>query len=119
VQIGGPLPENKDPLKDFGERYPNRAGIAGVYIPQPFAKKLVPEVMPATKLTAQDNGQIGYTAEATVDFEPSNSASKCSRWMNSAGHQSSCLGYRLLRFSGMRGYLNDGMPDEATFNVAN
>lgn len=72
IKIGGPVPDNKDPLRDFGRR-PNASvetrGSAGVYIPHSFAEKLTVEVMPAVKIVASDNGTIGYKAEASVGFK--------------------------------------------------
>ena len=68
VQIGGPIPDNKDPLKDFGNRPGEQKGVAGLYIPQAFARALTVSVMPAIKIKASDNGTIGYRAEASVGF---------------------------------------------------
>jgi len=69
VIIGGPVAEHKDPLKDFGSRPANRGGLAGLYIPLAFAKQLTVDVMPAIKISAVDNGTVGYRAEATVGFQ--------------------------------------------------
>jgi hypothetical protein len=69
VTIGGPVAENKDPLTDFGPRFPNRDGVAGLYIPLDFARSLTVEAMPAVKIKASDNGTIGYQAEANVGFK--------------------------------------------------
>lgn len=69
VTIGGPVPDNKDPLRDFGRRSPNRAGSAGLYIPQEFSEALTVDVMPAIKIVVSDNGTIGYRAEANVGFK--------------------------------------------------
>jgi hypothetical protein len=69
VVIGGPIPDNKDPLKDFGARRPNQSGIAGLYIPKAFAETLTIEVMPSVTIVAEDKGVIGYRAEATVAFK--------------------------------------------------
>ena len=68
VSLGGPLPENKDPRRDFGSRYEG-TGMAGLYIPQDFAQALTVDVMPSIKITASDNGTIGYRTEASVGFK--------------------------------------------------
>lgn len=68
ISLGGPVADNKDPRTDFGPRPSNRDGMAGLYIPTDFAREMTVEVMPAVKITASDNGTIGYRAEATVGF---------------------------------------------------
>lgn len=68
VSIGGPIPDGKDPLKDFGPRSVG-GGAAGIYIPRAFASKLTIDAMPAIKITASDNGWIGFQAEASVGFK--------------------------------------------------
>lgn len=68
VTIGGPIPDNKDPLRDFGPRS-SGTGMAGLYIPKAFAEALTVEVMPAPKIVASDHGTIGFRAEASVGFK--------------------------------------------------
>jgi hypothetical protein len=67
VNVGGPVPDNKNPLIDFGPRY-HGDGHIGLYIPISFAEELTPQVMPAIKIVASDNGTVGYRAEANVGF---------------------------------------------------
>lgn len=69
VTIGGPIPESKDPLVDLGPRMGPARGVAGLYIPHAFAKKMVVETMPAVVITASDNGTIGFKATAAVGFK--------------------------------------------------
>lgn len=68
VMLGGPLPDGKDPLTDFGSRYVG-SGAAGIYIPRAFASSMTMTAMPAIKFIASDNGWIGFRAEATVGFK--------------------------------------------------
>lgn len=68
IELGGPLPDNKDPLKDFGSRIQNRVGLVGLYIPRQFAEDLTVEAMPSIKVKASDNGTVGFSAEANVGF---------------------------------------------------
>lgn len=68
VAIGGPLPENKNPLIDFGPRSLGD-GDVGVYIPQSFSEKLIGDPMPSITIPAQDSsGVIGYNGRANVAF---------------------------------------------------
>jgi hypothetical protein len=70
VTIGGAIPDNKDPLTEFGLRYESiHGGAAGVYVPQLTAQSLVARAMPAVKIVASDAGVIGYRAEANVGFK--------------------------------------------------
>jgi hypothetical protein len=68
VSIGGPLPDGKNPLKDFGPRSIG-GGAAGMYIPRAFASQLTISAMPAIKITASDDGWIGFRAEASIGFK--------------------------------------------------
>ncbi|MFP3637957.1 hypothetical protein [Paraburkholderia sp. SIMBA_054] len=72
VRLGGPVADNKDPLRDFGLRIANQQGLVGLYIPLEFAQKLVPMTMPAVKMVATDDGTIGFRAEASVGFKNQN-----------------------------------------------
>jgi hypothetical protein len=47
----------------------DRDGIAGLYIPEPFANALTVGLMPRFKLTASDDGIIGFEAEVDVGFK--------------------------------------------------
>jgi hypothetical protein len=67
VTIGGPLPENIDPLRDLGRRFKGD-GQAGVYLPRAAYSALTVKPMPAIELHASDNGFIGFDATATVAF---------------------------------------------------
>jgi hypothetical protein len=77
VNTGGPSPENKDPLKDFGRRSADTEGIAGLYIPQGFASELTIDVMPAAKIVASDDGTIGFQAEGPWGSKILESQSTC------------------------------------------
>lgn len=68
VTVGGPLPDGKNPLLDFGPRSVG-GGAAGIYIPRKFASELTTNTMPAIKIVASDNGWIGFRAEASVGFK--------------------------------------------------
>jgi hypothetical protein len=69
ITIGGPVPDNKDPLGDFGPRHPDSDGMVGLYIPHEFSEALTVEAMPSIKLVASDDGFIGFRAEANVGFK--------------------------------------------------
>lgn len=68
ITMGGPLPQNIDPLKDLGPRGPGRQGVAGVYMPHKTFEGLTVEVMPAIEVHASDDGFIGFDARATIGF---------------------------------------------------
>jgi hypothetical protein len=68
ITLGGPIPQNIDPMKDLGKRYAERYGLAGVYMPESTYEGLTVRVMPAVEVEAEDNGFIGFTARATVGF---------------------------------------------------
>lgn len=67
VTIGAPVPDNLDPLKDFGLRF-NGVGLAGIYLPPTASEALTVQIMPAIEVTASDDGFIGFDAQATVGF---------------------------------------------------
>lgn len=69
VAVGGPIPDNKDPLLDFGPRSQGEGTIAGLYLPSAFAEDLVVDVMPAIKVRVRDDGVIGFEAQASVGFK--------------------------------------------------
>jgi hypothetical protein len=67
VQVGGPIAQKVDPLKDFGKRYQGD-GEAGVYLPRTAYDGLTVQAMPAIMVHASDDGFIGFDAYATVGF---------------------------------------------------
>lgn len=70
VNLGGPVPDGKDPLKDFGPRRAGKSndpsGLAGIYIPKPIAIELAPISIPPFNVTVQSDALIGYTANGHV-----------------------------------------------------
>lgn len=68
VTIGGPLPQNVDPLRDLGPRQ-SGTGELGVYLPASTQEEMTVEAMPAILIHASDNGFIGFDARATVGFK--------------------------------------------------
>jgi hypothetical protein len=69
VKVGGPVADKKDPLTAFGPRPAKLDGMIGLYVPRDFAHDLTVEVMPSIKITASDNGTIGFKAEGDVGFK--------------------------------------------------
>jgi hypothetical protein len=67
ANIGGPLPQKIDPLKDLGIRFVG-SGKAGVYLPKVGYDGLTLQAMPAIQIHASDDGFIGFDAYATVAF---------------------------------------------------
>jgi hypothetical protein len=67
VQVGGPIPQHINPLRDLGKRYEG-SGDAGVYLPQSTYDGMTIQVMPAISIHASDDGFLGFDAYATVSF---------------------------------------------------
>lgn len=67
VVIGGPIPEQLDPLRDLGSRHPG-TGAAGVYLPRAAYDGLTLQAMPSITVHAGDDGFIGFNAWGTVGF---------------------------------------------------
>ncbi|PDT02072.1 hypothetical protein CO666_22345 [Rhizobium chutanense] len=67
--LSTPIPERKDPHKDFGLR-PNGSGVAGLYISRKTASAItrIDRAAKDINLSVSDNGFIGFTADATVSF---------------------------------------------------
>ena len=67
VTLGGPTPENINPLTDLGPRFQG-IGRVGLYLPRLMAEKLLVRALPSISVVASDNGFIGFRAVATVLF---------------------------------------------------
>ncbi|MGO6859794.1 hypothetical protein ACCS99_19990 [Rhizobium ruizarguesonis] len=67
--LSTPIPEGKDPHKDFGLR-PNGSGVAGLYVSRKTASVItrIDRAAQDINLSVSDNGFIGFTADATVSF---------------------------------------------------